>query len=58
MEGCVDLWDRMLEVMQKAWEEGKVVGDRQDAVVVLITKKDDLKQCDNWCDISVLDMVG
>ena len=31
--GGVDLCDRMLEVMQKVWEEGKVVRDRQDAVV-------------------------
>ena len=56
--GGVDLWDRMLEVMQKVWEEGKVVRDWQDAVVVPIPKKSDLKQCDHWRGISLLDMVG
>ena len=38
LHGGVDLWDRMLEVMQKVWEEGKVVRDWQDAVVVPIPK--------------------
>ena len=52
LHGGVDLWDRMLEVMQKVWEEGKVVRDWQDAVVVPIPKKGDLKQCDHWCGIS------
>ena len=48
----------MLEVMQKVWEEGKVVRDWQDAVVVPIPKKGDLKQCDHWRRISLLDVVG
>ena len=46
-------WDKMLEVMQKVWEEGKVVRDWQDAVVVQIPKKGDLKQCDHWRGSSV-----
>ena len=58
LHGGVDLWDRMLEVMQKVWEEGKVVRDWQDAVVVPIPKKGDLKQCDHWRGISLLDVVG
>ena len=36
------LWDRLLELMQGVWEEGKVVKDRKNAVVVPIPKKDDL----------------
>ena len=56
--GGVDLWDRILEVMQKVWEEGKVVRDWQDAVVVPIPKKGDLKQCDHWRGIGLLDVVG
>ena len=44
--------------MQKVWEEGKVVRDWQDAVVVPIPKKGDLKQCDHWRGISLLDVVG
>ena len=58
LHGGVDLWDRMLEVMRKVWEEGKVVRDWQDAVVVPIPKKGDLKQRDHWCGISLLDVVG
>ena len=57
LHGGIDLWDRMLEVMQKVWEEGKVVRDWQDVVYVLIPKKGDLKQCDHWCEISLLDVV-
>ena len=53
----VDMWDKMLEVMQ-VWEEDKVVRDWQDAVVVAIPKKGDLKQCDSWHGISLLDVVG
>ena len=30
LHGGVNLWDRMLEVMQKVWEEGKVVRDWQE----------------------------
>ena len=35
-----------------------MVKDWQDAVVVLIPKKGDLKQCDHWRGISLLDVVG
>ena len=48
----------MLEVIQKMWEEGKVVRDWQDAAVVPIPKKGDLKQCDHCHGISLLDVVG
>ena len=58
LHGGVDLLDRMLEVMQKVWEEGKVVRNWQDAVAVPIPKKGDLKQCDHWHGISLLDVVG
>ena len=58
IHGGVDLWDRMLEVMQKVWEEGKVVRDSQDAVVVPILKKGDLKPCDHCRGISLSDVVG
>ena len=48
----------MLEVMQKVWKEGIVVRDWQDAVIVPIPKKGDMKQCDHWHGISLLDVVG
>ena len=35
-----------------------VVRDWQDALVVPIPKKGDLRCCDNWCGISLLDVVG
>ena len=47
----------MLEVMQKVREEGKVMREWQDAEVP-ISKKGDLKQCDHWRGISLLDVVG
>ena len=56
--GDINLWDRMLEMMQKVWEEGEVVKDWQDTVVVPIPKRGDLKQCDYWCGINLLDVVG
>ena len=42
----------------EVWEEGTVVGDWKDAEIVPIPKKGDLKHCDNWRGISLLDVVG
>ena len=52
------LWDRVLKIMEQMWEDGKVVKDWQDALVVPIPKKGDLRKCDNWRGISLLDVVG
>ena len=35
-----------------------MVGDWKDAEIVPIPKKGDLKHCDNWRGISLLDVVG
>lgn len=56
--GGPELWDRILKPMKQVWEDGKVVSDWQGAVIVPIPKKDDLKCCDNWRGISLLDVVG
>ena len=48
----------ILAVMSWSWEEGVVVRDWRDAVVVPIPKKGDLHFCDNWRSISLLDVVG
>ena len=56
--GGVLLWNRLLELMQDVWEEGNVVEDWKNAVVVPIPKKGDLKVCDNWRGISLLDVVA
>ena len=55
--GC-ELEDRILRIMEKIWEGGCVVDDWKDAVVVPIPKKGDLRHCDNWRGISLLDVVG
>ena len=44
--------------MEQIWEGGCVVDDWKDAVVVPIPKKGDLRHCDNWRGISLLDVVG
>ena len=56
--GGVELHDRRLRVMQDVWEQGAVVEDWKDAVIVPIPKKVNLKECDNWRGISLLDVVG
>ena len=41
-----------------AWKESKVPKYWADAVPVPIPKKGDLKSCDNWRGIALLDVVG
>lgn len=55
--GC-ELEDRILKIMEQMWEEECVVDDWKNAVVVPIPKKGDLRRCDNWRGISLLDVVG
>ena len=40
------------------WNQGRVVSDWKDALIVPIPKKGDLQQCDNWRGISLLDVAG
>ena len=42
--------------MTDIWEKGRVVKDWQDAEIVPIPKKGDLRRCDNWRGISLLDV--
>ena len=56
--GGAELWSRILKLIQQVWEEGRVVGEWQDAVVVPVPKKGDLRHCDNWRGISLLEVVG
>ena len=56
--GGVELHDRLLQVMQDVWEQGAAVEDWKDAVIVPIPKKGNLKECDNWRGINLLDVVG
>lgn len=54
----VELRIRLLQVMQDVWEVGAVVDDWKDAVIVPIPKTGDLRECDNWWGICLLDVVG
>ena len=56
--GGPELQDRLLLLMEDVWRRGKAVKDWQDAEVVPIPKKGDLRKCDNWRGISLLDVVG
>ena len=56
--GGAEVLDRLLQVMQDVWEQGTVVDDWRNAVIVPIPKKGDMKVCDNWRGISLLDVAG
>ena len=58
LAGPVELRDRILTLMKQMWAEGTVVRDWKDAEIVPIPKKGDLRMCDNWRGISLLDVVG
>ena len=44
--------------MRAAWKEGHVPLDWRDAILVPIPKKGNLRCCDNWRGIALLDVVG
>lgn len=56
--GGSELLYRLLMLMEDIWKSEKVVKDWKDAEIVHISKKGDLKKCDNWRGISLLDLVG
>lgn len=56
--GGAELQDRLLLLLEEVWNARSVVQDWKDAVIVPIPKKGDLKKCDNWRGISLLDVVG
>ena len=56
--GGHELWDRLLDLMKRVWEEGRVVEDWKNAEIVPIPKKGNMKVCDNWRGINLLDVVG
>jgi len=56
--GGPELQHRLLVLMREVWKSGCVVQDWKDAEIVPIPKKGDLKNCDNWRGISLLDVVG
>ena len=56
--GGAELQDRLLLLLEEVWNARSVVQDWKDAVIVPIPKKGDLRKCDNWRGISLLDVVG
>ena len=56
--GGPELQHRLLKLMKEVWKVGYVVQDWKDAEIVPIPKKGDLRNCDNWRGISLLDVVG
>ena len=56
--GSKELHDRLLMLMEDIWKRGSVVKDGKEAEIVPIMKKGDLRKCDNWRGISLLDVVG
>ena len=48
----------LTEIVRAAWKEGHVPQDWRDAILVPIPKKGNLRCCDNWRGIVLLDVVG
>ena len=55
--GGPELQYGLLVLMREMWKMRCVVQDWKDAEIVPIPKKGDLKNCDNWRGISLLDVV-
>ena len=58
LSGGPELWDRVLTMIKQVWEDSMVVRDWQDALVVPIPKKGDLRYCDNWRGIYIYKLTG
>ena len=56
--GGAEVHDRLLQIMEDVWRSGEVVKDWKDAIIVPIPKKGDLRKCNNWRGISLLDIAG
>ena len=48
----------LLDLVHTVWEEGRVPREWADATLVPIPKKGNLRNCDNWRGIALLDVVG
>ena len=58
LDGPIELKKQVLNLFQRIWAETAVIEDWKNAEIVPIPKKGDLKVCDNWRGISLLDVVG
>ena len=48
----------IVDLLSSVWKERKVPKEWIDAILVPIPKKGDLKICDNWRGIALLEVVG
>ena len=58
--GCSenDYLENMLSLVQTSWMERRVPKDWSGAVLVPIPTKGNVRKCDNWRGIALLDVVG
>ena len=58
--GCKDeeFINMIVDLLSSVWKERKVPKEWIDAILVPIPKKGDLKICDNWQGIALLEVVG
>ncbi|XP_065197607.1 uncharacterized protein LOC135829129 [Sycon ciliatum] len=56
--GGLALHRRIHSLISQIWAGGSVVSEWRDAEIVPIPKKGDLRSCDNWRGVSLLDVVG
>jgi len=50
--------EKLVELFDSMWRDGCAVRDWCNALIVQIPKKGNLKVCDNWRGISLLEVVG
>ena len=48
----------LLDLIHTVWEERQVPREWADAILVPVPKKGNLRNCDNWQGIALLDVVG
>ena len=56
--GAGDFGNLLLDLVCSVWEERRVPREWADAILVPIPKKGDLRNCDNWRGIALLEVVG
>ena len=56
--GYDDFLGMMCDLVSTVWKERRVPREWVDAILIPIPKKCDLRSCDNWRGISLLEVVG
>ena len=46
------------DLVYSIWEERRVPKEWVDAILIPVLKKGNLRSCDNWCGISLLEVMG